>query len=78
MRLALTIVAAVFATTLLPGCASWQEVPEAKHDPDHKQYVTGSRIAYKGRGGPDAVKTITREGVADQMRARIEAVPKSF
>jgi hypothetical protein len=48
-----------------------------QHDPEHKQLLTGSRIAYKGRGGPDAVKTASRESMKEQMRSVVESRPLS-
>lgn len=67
---------ALIALSLLTACAGMTPEPESS-DPDHKQFVTGSRIPYKGRGGPDAVKTMTKEGMADQMRNVIEPRPTS-
>ena len=62
---------------LLSACASWEPPAEAQHDPEHKQLLTGSRIAYKGRGGPDAVKTASRESMKEQMRSVVESRPLS-
>jgi hypothetical protein len=64
---------ALATTVMLSACASWDEqiaVPE--HDPNHKQLMTGSRIAHKGRGGPDAVKKVSAQDARDQMRVNIE------
>lgn len=49
------------------GCAAPGEANEAPPDPNHKQYVTGTRLPFKGRGGPDSVKTVSRESMADEM-----------
>jgi hypothetical protein len=70
--------AILLSTALLLGaCASWEEHAVAVgHDPDHKQYLTGSRIAHKGRGGPDAVKTISGHGMREQMRTNMEIEPQ--
>lgn len=65
------------AALLLSACASWEPPAEAQHDPEHKQLITGSRIAYKGRGGPDAVKTASRESMKEQMRSVVESRPLS-
>jgi|GEM_PF-5984997 len=73
MRLALPIAAAV----LLSACASFDGPADAELDPNHKQFMTGSRIAHKGRGGPDAVKTISQQGIKEQMRNSMEREPQS-
>ena len=73
MRIAI----ALLATAMLGACASMEALPEVQHDPNHKQFLTGSRIAHKGRGGPDAVKSMSGETVKDAMRSRIEAEPQS-
>lgn len=70
-------VIALSTAILLSACASWNEqVATAEHDPDHKQFMTGSRIAHKGRGGPDAVKTISGHGMREQMRINMEREPQ--
>lgn len=74
MRLAASALACLF----LGACASWDNsVAQATHDPNHKQYMTGSRLAYKGRGGPDAVKTVSAQDARDQMRTTMENKPQS-
>lgn len=66
------------ATVVLSACASWdQHVAATEHDPNHKQLMTGSRIAHKGRGGPDAVKKVSAQDARDQMRVNIENQPQS-
>jgi hypothetical protein len=66
------------ATILLSACASWDEhVAAPAHDPNHKQFMTGSRLAHKGRGGPDAVKKVSAQDARDQMRVNIENQPQS-
>jgi hypothetical protein len=70
-------VIALTTAALLSACASWDgHVAAADHDPDHKQFMTGSRIAHKGRGGPDAVKTISGHGMREQMRTNMENEPQ--
>lgn len=60
--------AVALATALaLAACASTGDDTEAQPDPNHKQYVTGTRLPFKGRGGPDSVKSVSRESMADEM-----------
>jgi hypothetical protein len=70
-------VIALSTAVLLSACASWDgHVAGAEQDPDHKQFMTGSRIAHKGRGGPDTVKTISGHGMREQMRTNMEIEPQ--
>jgi hypothetical protein len=72
------VVACTACVLPLSGCASWeQQQAEVAHDPNHKQYLTGSRLAYKGRGAPDAVKSVSAQDARDQMRTNIESRPQS-
>lgn len=59
----------VLAALLATGCATRSEEPETPPDPNFKQFMTGSRLPYKGRGGPDSVKTVSRESMADEMNS---------
>lgn len=67
----------ICTATLLSACAGLPAPVEPAHDPNHKQFMTGSRIAFKGRGGPDAVKTVSAQDARDQMRTVIESKPQS-
>lgn len=62
----------------LSGCSSYatQAEQQAQADPDHKQLYTGSRIAHKGRGGADALRTIGRAEMKDNMMKVLEAQPQ--
>ena len=66
------------AALSLCACASWDEqFAQTQHDPNHKQYLTGSRLPHKGRGGPDAIKNVSAQDARDQMRTVMENKPQS-
>lgn len=74
MRAALAL-AAMFT---LSACAGMEPPVEAKHDPNHRQQLTGSRIPYKGKGGPDQpVRYTSQQDAKDHMGVRMNPKPDS-
>lgn len=64
---------------LLMGCASGPVEDEVQLDPNHKQFVTGTRVPFKGRGGYDAinVKVTDKQSAKDALDRQPVPLPTS-